>query len=205
MARYTGPKHKLARREGVNILDKISPSLEKRLKVPPGVHGHKRTRKLGEYGMELREKQKLKRIYGILEKQFLRYIKASQKKKGGRGLPAGTVLLQMLETRLDNILYRLRLAATRPHARQLVVHGHVSINSKKVDRPSYSVRPGEVITLQDKLLETPVVKKLLSDGKVETPSFLKRKGPAGQLVRVPTREEITVPIDERLIIEYYSR
>lgn len=201
MARHTGPKHKLARREGVNILDKISPSLEKRLRVPPGVHGHKRTRKLSEYGMELREKQKLKRIYGILEKQFLRYIKLAQKKKG----ETGTALLQMLETRLDNTLYRLRLAATRSHARQLVVHGHVRINEQKVDRPSYQVRPGEVISLATKALETPVIKKLISEKKIELPEFLKRKGPIGQLVRVPTREEIIIPIDERLIIEYYSR
>lgn len=202
MARYTGPKHKLARREGVNILDKSSVSLERRLKVPPGAHGHSRTRrKVSEYEMELREKQKLKRIYGVLEKQFLRYVKSAQKKRGETGI----FLLQLLETRLDNILYRLKLAATRSHARQLVVHGHVRINEQKVDRPSYQVRPGEIISLATKALETPVIKKLISEKKIELPEFLKRKGPVGQLVRVPTREEIIIPIDERLIIEYYSR
>ncbi|MBI2622193.1 30S ribosomal protein S4 [Candidatus Microgenomates bacterium] len=116
MARYTGPKHKLARREGVNILDKVSSSLERRLNVRPGVHGHKRGRKLSEYGIELREKQKAKRIYGVLERQFNKYYKEALKKRG----ETGSALLRLLETRLDNLVYRLRLAPTRPMARQLV-------------------------------------------------------------------------------------
>lgn len=201
MARYTGPKHKLARREGINILEKSSPSLERRLNVPPGVHGHRGRRKPSEYGIELREKQKAKRIYGILERQFKKYFSIASKKKG----VTGDALLQLLETRLDNLLYKLKLAQSRPMARQLVVHGHVRVNNKKVDRPSYQVREGDVISLSEKAMEIPVIKKLISEKKIELPDFLKRKGPVGQLVRTPSREEIQVPINEKLIIEYYSR
>lgn len=201
MARYTGPKYKLARREGINILDKSSPSLERRLRIPPGVHGHKRGKKLSEYGMELREKQKAKRAYGILERQFKNYFDLAQKKKG----ETGETLLQLLETRLDNILYRLKLVPTRAMARQLIVHGHVRVNDKKVDRPSYQVKEKDIIFLSEKAIEIPVIKKLLSEKNIEVPDFLNRKGAVGQLVRVPEREEIVMPIDERLIIEYYSR
>lgn len=200
MARYTGPKHKLARREGVNILDKVSSSLERRLNVRPGVHGHKRGRKLSEYGIELREKQKAKRIYGVLERQFNKYYKEALKKRG----ETGSALLRLLETRLDNLVYRLRLAPTRPMARQLVAHGHVQVNNNKVDRPSYQVKGGQVVSLSSKAIETPVIKKLLTE-EVNTPDYLVRKGPLGQLVRMPTREDIKEPIDEKLIIEYYSR
>lgn len=202
MGRYLGPKHKLARREGVNILDKQSPSLEKRLNVPPGVHGHRGRRgKLSEYGLELREKQKLKRIYGILEKQFKRYYFLALKKKG----VTGEALIQLLETRLDNILYRLKLAKTRGMARQLVVHGHARVNNQKVDRPSYQVREEDIISLTQEAMEIPVIKKLLSEKDAEIPPHLKREGPAGKLIRLPDRESIQLPIDEKLIIEYYSR
>ena len=120
MARYTGPKHKLARREGVNILDKTSASLQRRLNVPPGIHGAKRKRKLSEYGHQLREKQKLKATYGLMEKQLNRLVKYVQKKKGD----TGEMLISFLETRLDNIVYRLGFAKTRFQARQFVSHGH---------------------------------------------------------------------------------
>lgn len=204
MARYTGPKHRLARREGLNILDKVSPSLDRRLKIPPGMHGHKGyRRKLSEYGLELREKQKVKRTYGILEKQFVKYYKEALKKRG----ETGQTLLTLLESRLDNILFRLKLAPTRPMARQLVVHGHVRVNNQKVDRPSYRVKEKDIISLSETVVETPVIKKLLSEkiGKTEIPAFLKREGPVGQFLRAPKREDIGTPIDERLIIEYYSR
>lgn len=201
MARYTGPKHKLARREGVNILEKTSASLERRLKVAPGVHGHKGRRKRSEYGIRLREKQKTKRMYGVLEKQFRKYFDKAFRKRG----ETGETLLQLLETRLDNTLYRLKLAPTRPMARQLVTHGHVLIDNKRVDRPSYQLKKGEVVSLSSKAMEIPVIKKLLSEKDVPIPPYLKKKGPVGQFVRLPTRDEIGEPIDEKLIIEYYSR
>lgn len=201
MARYTGPKHRLARREGVNILDKISPSLARRLNVPPGVHKFRTRGKPSEYKIELREKQKTKRIYGVLEKQFVKYFKQALKKKG----ETGEALLCLLEARLDNILYRLHLAASRPMARQLVVHGHVRVNEQKVDRPSFQVKKGDVITLSSQALEIPTIKKLLSEKDISIPDFLKRKGPVGQLVRPPTRQDVQIPVDEKLIIEFYSR
>lgn len=201
MARYTGPKHKLARREGINILEKNSPSLDRRLNVLPGMHGLRRSRKLSEYGRELREKQKTKRMYGILEKQFRKYFKMALKKKGA----TGKALLQLLEIRLDNILYRLGLVSTRTFARQLIVHGHVRVNNQKIDRPSYQVKEGDVISLTEKAMEIPSVKKLLSEKNIILPPFLKREGPRGMFVKTPEREDINVPIDEKLIIGYYSR
>src|SRR5581483_11443425 len=144
MARYTGPKNRLSRREGVNIFEKNSASLERRLQVPPGQHGPRGSRRRPtEFGQQMREKQKVKRMYGVLERQFRRYIEEAQKKKG----ETGVVLLSLLERRLDNVLYRLRIAKTRNLARQLVSHGHVYVNSKRVSIPSYQVRPDEVITL----------------------------------------------------------
>lgn len=201
MARYTGPKHKLARREGVNILEKSAPSLIRRLNVPPGGHRLRSRRKLSEYGRELREKQKAKRMYGILERQFSKYFKIALKKRG----TTGEAFLQLLETRLDNIVYRLGLSPTRPMARQLIVHGHVQVNNQKVDRPSYQVKEGNIISLTQKAMEIPSVKKLLSEKNITSYPFLKREGPVGKLVKIPKREDIEIPIDEKLIIEYYSR
>lgn len=201
MARYTGPKHRLARREGVNILEKDSPSLLKRLNVRPGVHGHKRTRKLSEYGLQLREKQKVKRIYGVLERQFRRYVREAQRKKGD----SSESLLRLLETRLDNIVYRLGFSPSRPMARQLVSHGHVRIDGTRVNIPSYQVKVGEAIGLGDKAMKIPTVGKLLEEKEVHVPPFLERKGPQGRLVRVPDTSEVPLNVDAKLIMEYYSR
>lgn len=202
MARYTGPKHRLARREGFNVLEKTSPSLERRLNVPPGQHGPRGTRRrLSEFGQQLREKQKVKRIYGVLERQFIRYIKEAQKKKGETGL----VLLSLLERRLDNVVYRLRFAKTRAMARQLVGHGHVRVNSKRVTIPSYQVRPDEVITLSAKAMAIPVIKEALQDKDISLTSWLSREGPAGKITSIPTRDDIETSIQEQLIVEYYSR
>lgn len=201
MARYTGPKHKLARRENANILDKESQSLLKRLNVPPGAHGHRRSRKLSEYGLQLREKQKVKRMYGVLERQFRRYVKEAQRKRGN----SAEALLALLETRLDNIVYRLRLAPTRAMARQLVNHGHVEVNGAKVTIPSYQVKLGSTITLLSKAMTIPAVKKLLDEKDFVLPSFLVRRGPIGKLESAPTRDQMALGIDEKLIIEYYSR
>lgn len=210
MARYRGPKHKLARREGVNVLDKTSASLTRRLNIPPGVHGRKRTRRLSEYGQQLREKQKLKAIYGILEKQLVRYIKeienAAKHKTTGEGkkMEAGELLIGVLETRLDNILYRLGLAKTRFQARQLVGHGHALLNGKKVTIPSYSVQVEDVVSLSPKMQSNTLIAATLEEKETVLP-FLSKKGVVGKLERMPKREDIEVPFDIQLIIEYYSR
>lgn len=202
MARYTGPKHRLARREGFNVLEKTSSSLERRLNVPPGQHGPKgQRRRLSEFGQQLREKQKIKRIYGVLERQFRRYVKEAQKKKG----ETGAVLLSLLERRLDNVLYRLRLAKTRAMARQLVGHGHVFVNNKRVTIPSYQVRQDEVVGLSPKAMEIPLIKGALQDKDISLPSWLSREGPVGKIRDLPTRDDIETSIQEQLIVEYYSR
>ena len=202
MARYTGPKHRLARREGFNIFEKTSPSLERRLQIPPGQHGPKGSRKRpSEYGTQMREKQKVKRMYGVLERQFRRYVEEAQKKKG----ETGAVLLSLLERRLDNVVYRLSMAKTRNLARQLVSHGHVYINNKRVSIPSYQVRPDEVISLSAKATNIPVVKQSLEEENVTIPNWLARKGPVGKIKSLPTRDDIGTSILEQLIVEYYSR
>lgn len=201
MARYTGPKHRLARREGQNIIEKASTSLSRRLNVPPGVHGPKGLRgKRSDYGLQLREKQKAKRIYGVLEKQFSQYYKDASRVKG----KTGEVLLQTLERRLDNAVYRLHFAPSRQMARQLVSHGHVLVNGKKVNIPSYLLKVGEVISLTDKAIAIPAVKKLLESGSSPV-SYFERQGAVGRLARIPSREEIPTEVNEQLIIEYYSR
>jgi small subunit ribosomal protein S4 len=200
MARYTGPKHKLARREGVNVLDKTSNSLLRRLNVPPGVHGHKRKRRLSEYGQQLREKQKAKATYGILEKQFRRMVDTVSTQKGD----TGELLISLLETRLDNMVYRLGFAKTRYMGRQLVGHGHVLINGKKVSIPSYPVQEGDVITLSNKMQKNPQVLALFEEQQTILP-YLDKKGLAGKLVRMPKREDVEVPFSTQQIIEYYSR
>jgi small subunit ribosomal protein S4 len=200
MARYTGPKHKLARREGVNILDKQSASLQRRLNVPPGVHGKKGKRRPSEFGTQLREKQKAKAIYGLLEKQFVKMVRTVERQKGD----TGELLLSLLETRLDNVIYRLGFAKTRFMARQMVAHGHVTVNGKKMTIPSYQVQPDDVIAVSEKIQKNPDVAKLLSD-KQELAGFIKREGTSGKLVRMPKREDIEVPFNTQQIIEYYSR
>ncbi len=198
MARYTGPKHKLSRREGVNILDKTSASLQRRLNIPPGQHGRKRKKRLSEYGLQLREKQKAKFVYGLMEGQFKRLFQKVEKQKS----ETGELLLSLLETRLDNVVFRLGFAKTRFMSRQLVSHGHVLVNEKKVNVPSYQVRVSDLVTLTPKMQKTlqSVEKKDL-----ETLPFLQREGPVGKLVRMPKRDDLQVPFDVQLIIEYYSR
>lgn len=200
MARYTGPKHKLARREGVNILEKQSQSLERRLNVIPGSHS-KRRKKFSEYGLQLREKQKLKRIYGVLEKQFRRYVEEAQKSQEN----TEEALMQMLESRLDNMLFRLNFAKSRPMARQFVTHRHVMVNGKKVNIPSYRIKAGDVVQLAKGLLEkNPDVQKLIEE-ETELLPYLSRKNVEGKVKRLPTPEEIQNPVDYHLVIEFYSR
>lgn len=205
MARYTGPKHKLARREGVNILDKTSASLIRRLNIRPGVHGKKIRRRLSEFGQQLREKQKLKAVYGLLEKNLVRVIKTIQKsKKAGKKGEMQEMLVSSLEVRLDNIVFRLGFAKTRAMARQLVTHGHIVVNDKKVNIPSYQVKIDDVVTLLVKMQNNPVVVELFKEKENILP-FLKRMGTSGKLLRLPTREDLEVPFNTQLIVEYYSR
>jgi small subunit ribosomal protein S4 len=201
MARYTGPKHKLARREGVNILDKQSASLQRRLNIPPGQHGRKRKKRLSEYGAQLREKQKAKTTYGILEKQFKNLVKRVTKKKG----ETGEMLLALLETREDNIVYRLGFAKTRAHARQLVSHGHVFVNGKRVNIPSYQVKVDDVISIAPTFLDNPQVLEALREKDKQILPFLKKEGMSGKLVRIPKRADVEILFDLQPIIEYYSR
>lgn len=200
MARYTGPKHKLARREGVNILDKQSASLQRRLNILPGVHGRKGRRRLSEFGSQLREKQKAKATYGVLEKQFRRMVDLVSKQKGD----TGEMLLALLETRLDNVVYRLGFAKTRFMARQLVSHGHIRVNGKKVTIPSYHVQVDDVISLSPKMEQNVQVLELVKENP-QLLSFLERKGLSGKLKRAPKREDIEVLFNTQQIIEYYSR
>lgn len=206
MGRYLGPKNKLARREGVDLGLKTpgsaaQVSLLRRLNIPPGIQGQKRRKKPSDFALQLREKQKARRIYGILERQFKRYFEEALKKKGS----TGEAFLQMLEIRLDNVVYRLALAPTRPAARQLVSHGHVQVNGKTVNIPSYLVKKEDLITISPTAMKIPSITKALEDKNPHLPSWLKRKGPVGKVVKIPSREEIETDINEQLIVEYYSR
>jgi len=207
MARYLDSKCRLCRREGTKLFLKgercFSPKcpLEKKGAVAPGQHGLKMRRRLSEYGVQLREKQKAKRTYGVLERQFRRYFKKAFKKRG----VTGEALLQLLESRLDNVVYRLGFVPSRSVARQLVRHGHILVDGKKVDIPSYQVKPGQVINLNPKAMKMEVVKKSLAEKKKEIPSWLQKRAAVGKIIRLPTREEIGADIAEQLIVEYYSR
>src|SRR3989338_7110951 len=183
MARYTGPKNRLARREGIDLGlktpgTKSHANLLKRLGVPPGMHGSKGRRKLSDFGEQLREKQRVKRLYGVLERQFRRMYTRARKWRGN----TGEKLLEFLESRLDNTIYRGGLAPTRPGARQYVSHGHILVNGHKLTIPSYEVEAGDVITLGTKGLEIPAVKKLLEATPEELPEWLERKGPVVKVV-----------------------
>ena len=204
--RYLGPKCKLCRREGVKLFLKgercfsSKCPIEKKQALPPGQHGARGRRKLSDYGVQLREKQKLKRLYGITEKQLKRYFDRALKRKKD----TGEVLLQILETRLDNIVYRLGFVPSRSMARQLVSHGHVLVDGKKVNIPSFNVAPGQTVTVSSKALSLAYVKKSLAEEK-KSPVWLEKKAAVGRLVRVPEREEVEADIDENLIVEFYSR
>lgn len=198
--RYTGPKHRLARKLGVNILDKTSQSLQRRLSVPPGIHGKKRKRRLSEFGLQMQEKQKAKLTYGLSEKQFKNLVQKVQKKKGD----TQELIITLLETRLDNVVYRLGFAKTRFMARQLVSHGHVFVNGKRVNVPSYNISEGDVVSLSPKASKIPLILEALKEEKEILP-FVKREGLSGKLIRAPKREDLQVPFNLRQIIEYYSR
>jgi small subunit ribosomal protein S4 len=200
MARYIGPKDRLSRREGMDLFGKGSKLT--RLNVPPGLHGPKGgPRTQSQYGRQLREKQKVKRAYGVLEKQFSNYMTEAMKSKGN----TANALFEKLETRLDNVIYRLGFAPSRPMARQIVSHRHVFVNGKRVNIPSYSVRTGDTITLSKKAAEIPSIELLLKKKDATVPAWLQRKAAAGNIKRLPNRDDVPEPFVEQDIIEFYSR
>jgi len=198
MAKYTGPKDRLSRREGFDLFGKGAKLT--RLSVPPGVHGPKGGRKPSQYGRQLREKQKVRKMYGLMEKQFALYVEKALKKRGN----TGEMLISLLERRLDNVIYRLGFAPTRLGARQLVSHRHVLVNGKKINIASYAVKAGDVVSLSSKGAQIPAVKKAMGV-EHKTPSWLKRKAAAGMISGMPVRDEIIEPISEQDIVEFYSR
>ncbi|MGC9348333.1 MAG: 30S ribosomal protein S4 [Anaerolineae bacterium] len=206
MGRYTGPKHKRSRREGVDLFGNGGESLHRRLDQPPGAHGReaKYRRRRSDYDHQLREKQKVKRIYGMRERQFRRFYGMAQKAPD----LTGEALLALLERRLDNVVYRMGWARTRPQARQFVTHGHVLVDGKRVNIPSYLVKPGQTVALGDKARRIPDVQELLDAG-TPAPAWMDRDGVEGRVLRDPDRNEITgtaeSTVDEQLVVEFYSR
>lgn len=199
MARYTGPKDRLSRREGVDLFGKGAKLT--RLNVPPGMHGPRGTRKLSQFGKQLREKQKVKRMYGLLERQFKKYVESALKKRGN----TGEMLLSLLERRLDNVVYRLGFAPTRANARQLVSHRHILVNGKKLNIPSYLTKIEDTVSITKIGLEIPHIKKLIDQENPKLPQWLQRKAAVGKVVRFPVKDDIIEPISEADIVEFYSR
>ena len=208
MARYIGSKCRLCRREKMKLFLKgercyTDKCAFERRQYPPGHHGQGRT-KFSDYGEQLREKQKVKRMYGVLEKQFRNYFKYAASKKG----VTGENLLIVLESRLDNMVYRLGFAASRSEARQLIKHGHFLVNGRKVNVPSYLVKPEDVIQLREKSRKIAKIQEAIETAAQRgVPAWLEMNGEKfeGRVVSLPRREEITIPIKEQLIVELYSK
>jgi len=208
MARYTGPLCRLCRREGEKLFLKgIRCNTEKcgveRRKYAPGQHGQNRG-KLSDYGIQLREKQKVRRIYGIMERQFRGYFEEAATTRG----ITGEVLLQLLERRLDNVVYRMGFAANRRQARQLVRHNHFLVNGRRVNIPSFLLRAGDVVEVVEASRENPIIADNLAVAEHRgAPGWIEfdAKGLKGKFVRIPTREEIQLPVQEQLIVELYSK
>jgi small subunit ribosomal protein S4 len=209
MGRYTGPVERLSRREGVELFLKGERALngksaiERRGPTPPGQHGTRRRGRESIYGRQLREKQRAKRYYGVRERQFRRYVDAASRRREGT---MGGHLLALLETRLDNVLYRLGFAATRAQARQFVSHGHVLVDGRRVTIPSYGVRPGQTVSIATASPVRPLVSAAMELTSA-VPGWLEADFDRleGRVVRDPLRAEITAPVDEQLIVEFYSR
>lgn len=200
MGKYNGPKDRLSRREGVDLFG--AGAKLTRLNILPGVHGPKGIiKKQSQYGKQLREKQKVKRIYGLMEKQFRILVEKALKSKGN----TGEALLALLERRLDNVVYKLGFAESRPMARQLVSHRHVLVNGKKLNIPSYHTEVGDVISLTPKILENTNVKKVVNIEDYEVPAWLERKSTIGKVSSDPKRSDITEIVSEQDIVEFYSR
>ena len=201
MPAIRGPRNKLSRREGVDLFGNGGESLQRRLAKKPGQTSSQRPpRQESEYNRQLREKQKVKRMYGMRESQFARFFDMAANKKGVTGVE----LLKLLERRLDNVVYRLGFTRTRLQSRQIVVHGQVLVNGQKVDRPSFLVSPGMVITLSPVARKIPSVAELL-ETNIPTPTWLERGDGSGRILREPERNEIDAHINESAIVEFYSR
>ncbi|HVT48232.1 MAG TPA: 30S ribosomal protein S4 [Vicinamibacterales bacterium] len=209
MARYIGPVCRLCRREGMKLFLKGERcysekcAIEKR-NVPPGQHGRARRAKIVGYGIQLREKQKVKRTYGVLENQFRRYFEAADRQKG----VTGELLLQSLERRLDNVVYRLGFSTSRAQARQLVRHGHFTVNGRKVDIPSFAVRMGDTIAVRASSHENTAIQHAMEEVKGRgIPEWLAFDSAAfsARVAQLPSREQINLPVQEQLIVELYSK
>ncbi|NLM46704.1 MAG: 30S ribosomal protein S4 [Firmicutes bacterium] len=209
MARYTGPVCRQCRREGMKLYLKGERCYTEKCAIDrrsyaPGQHGQRRRGKVSEYGLQLREKQKARRIYGVMERQFRKYFREADRRKG----ITGENLLQILESRLDNIVYRMGFAFSRPEARQLVRHGHFTVNGRKVTIPSYLVRPGDVVAVRESSRDKGRFKELAELTRNQgTMEWLEvdSENLTGKVIRLPNREEIDIPISEHLIVELYSR
>lgn len=201
MSRYTGPSWRVSRRLGMS-LSGTGKELARR-NYAPGDHGNDRRGRLSEYGMQLREKQKLRYMYGMTERQFRNLFKRAGKIKEGTH---GTNFMILLERRLDNMVYRLGLATTRRQARQLVNHGHITVDGKRVDIPSFEVKVGQVISVRDKSKNLDVIKNAV-EAVVARPSYVEFDAEKleGKLVRLPEREDMNADIDEALIVEFYNK
>jgi len=208
MARYTGSVCRQCRREGTKLFLKGDRCYSEKCAInkrhtPPGMHGQGR-RKQSEYGLQLREKQKVRRAYGVLESQFRKYYDMATNMRG----VTGENMLSLLERRLDNVCYRLGFGESRPMARQLVTHGHIRVNDKKVDIASFLVKDGDVITIREKSAGNEYFKSLKEQGAARTvPKWLDLDAEklTGKVVALPTRDDIDLTIEEHLIVEYYSR
>jgi small subunit ribosomal protein S4 len=202
MARPIGPRNKIARRIGVDLgLKTNTKSLERRIAITPGQHGKKGRGKQSDYAIQLMEKQKAKAIYGILERQSRKYYLIAAHEPQG----TGEAYLTLLERRLDNCVYRLGFAPTRRAARQLVAHGNVIVDGKKMSIPSYQLKEGQTVTLSTNGLAIPYIKEAIAREGYVSPNWLERKAAVGKMVRKPVREDFTDSINDQLIVEYYSR
>lgn len=210
MARYTGPVCRLCRREGLKLYLKGDKCYSDKCSITkrnygPGQHGQGQTRKkVSEYGTQLREKQKARRVYGILEGQFRMYFDKAERQKG----ITGENLLVLLERRLDNVVFRMGMAASRNQGRQLVRHGHFTVNGRRVDIPSYLIKPGDVVQVHETSKESPLIKEHaqgLAQKAVVAWIELSAPDMSAKITRYPNREEIDIPIQEHLIVELYSR
>jgi len=205
--RYPGPKNKVARREGIDLGLKTPGSksharLLKRLNLPPGQHGIKGRRRFSERGEQLREKQKLRFIFGITERQLKKYFNIASRRPGNTALH----LLSLLERRLDNVVFRLGFAPTRAASRQLVSHGHILVNNKKVTIPSYQVELGDEIGFSnDKIIKVDYIDKALNNKELNVPNWLEKKGIFGKVIDYPKSSDIEKLLNLRLIVDFYSR
>ncbi len=200
MARYTGPAYRKSRRLNFSTLEN-GKDLARR-PYAPGQHGNDRRKKLSEYGIQLQEKQKVRTMYGLNEKQFRRLFEKASKIKG----VTGENMLRLLESRLDNLVYRMGLANTRRGARQLVNHGHITVNGQKVDIPSYSCKPNDIIAVKENSIDHPAIKAAI-ENRTSLPAYVTfdKNKMTGTYVRYPERSELNAEINESLIVEFYNR